>query len=92
MITYGCPQCNGTIHSQEAEIGTSIACPHCTAPIVVPKSKGSGTGTIVALISGAMIVLIGCPMMILVSLAAISMLGTKSSGTFTSVGQTIGGS
>jgi hypothetical protein len=92
MITYGCPHCGGTMHSQEAEIGTPTTCPHCQASTLVPKSKGSGTGMIVALISGLMIVLIGCPMLIVISLAAISVMGTKASGTFTSVGTTIGGS
>lgn len=92
MITYGCPKCKGTIHSPEAEIGTAKPCPHCKASVTVPAGKGPGTGTIIGILSTLMIVLIGCPLFIVLFLAAISVMGQKSSGTFTSVGQTIGGS
>ena len=91
-ITFGCPKCQGTIHAPDSEIGKPQSCPHCQASVKVPAGKGSGTGTIITLLTTAMIVLIGCPLFIVIGLAAVSVMGTKSSGTFTSVGQTIGGS
>jgi hypothetical protein len=86
MITYGCPQCRGTIHSPETEIGKTLECPHCKTAVVVPAGAKSNTGVIIGVLSALMVVLIGCPLLIVVCLAAISVLGQKASGTFTSVG------
>jgi uncharacterized paraquat-inducible protein A len=90
MITFACPQCDKTINSPESEIGKNLQCPHCKAAVVVPAGK-SKTGLIVGL-TALVVFVLGCPLFILIGLVAVSMLGTKASGTFTSVGQTIGGS
>lgn len=92
MITYGCPKCNYAIHSPESEVGKTLECPSCKAKVTVPAGQGPRTGLIIGVLSTLMIVIIGCPLLIITGLAAISVMGTKSSGTFTSVGQTIGGS
>lgn len=92
MITYGCPKCNTAINSPESEVGKQLQCPQCNAAVVVPAGNRPRVGLIVGTLSTLMIFLIGCPMLIIISLAAVSVMGTKASGTFTSVGQTIGGS
>jgi hypothetical protein len=90
MITFACPHCRATINSPESQIGNNLECPACKASVPVPAGEKSRTGLIIALCTSAVILVLGCPMLIIVCLAAISVLGKSASGTFQSVGQTIG--
>jgi len=66
------------------------ACPRCQAQVQVPLVKQAGSGKIVALVLGLVTVLVGCPMIIVVCLAAIQILGANSNKAFGTVGQSIG--
>lgn len=92
MIDYACPKCDTAIHSPESEAGKQLQCPQCKGAVTVPAAPGPKKGVIAGVVALLSIILVGCPLLILIGLAAVSVMGQKASGTFTSVGQTIGGS
>jgi hypothetical protein len=89
MITFPCPFCKQTVSFESAEAGDVRECPHCQEGVRVPRSGGAGgrgqAGLIVGIVLLAVTVL-SCPFIIIVCLAAISVLGQKASGTFATVG------
>lgn len=89
MITFPCPFCQQTVSFENSQAGDVRECPHCQEGIRVPRSGGAGskgqTGLIVGLVLLGITVL-SCPFIIIVCLAAISVLGQKASGTFATVG------
>jgi DNA-directed RNA polymerase subunit RPC12/RpoP len=87
MLTFSCPDCRKTVNAPETEVGNLIDCPHCNQRIRVPQ--GGSSNTLVYLVVAGGVLLVGCPMLIVVCLAAISVLGQKASGTFTTVSYTI---
>jgi hypothetical protein len=94
MISLSCPTCSKTVHVPPTEVGQSIECPHCQGAIRVPRSSGGSSGPNVGLILGltfgGIALVVGFFMIIIVCLAAISVLGKRASGTFTAVGSTVG--
>jgi hypothetical protein len=94
MITFPCPFCKQTVSFETAEAGDVRECPHCQEGIRVPRSGGAGsrgqTGLIVGLVLLA-VTLLSCPVILVVCLAAISVLGQKASGTFATVAATSAG-
>jgi hypothetical protein len=88
MLSFVCPSCQRTVNTPESESGNQISCPHCNESIRVPK--GGSSTWIVLLCVGAGVLVVGCPMLIIVCLAAISVLGQNASSTFTTVSATIG--
>jgi hypothetical protein len=92
MIDYPCGKCNTVIHSPESEAGKQLQCPQCKGTVIVPAAPGPKKGVIVGVVALLSMILFGCPLLIIIGLAAISVMGQRASGTFTSVGHTIGGS
>jgi uncharacterized paraquat-inducible protein A len=88
MPTFSCPHCNNTVNTPDTEAGNLIACPNCKQELRVPRSSGSNVLVILLSVGGA-VLLMGC-LVIVICLAAISVLGQKASATFQSVGQSIG--
>jgi hypothetical protein len=73
------------------QLGQGIECPNCQRFIPAPPrvGKSSNTGLIIGLAVGGGLLLVALPMLIIiVCLAAISVLGQKASSTFTSIGGT----
>lgn len=94
MLTYACPACRRTMHAVENEIGRMIACPQCGAQTQVPfplGPEGPSNAWVWVLVAGV-IAAIGLPMLLVVFIAAVSLIGTNSSTTFSKVGGPIAGS
>jgi hypothetical protein len=87
MLSFVCPNCQRTVNTPESQSGKQLTCPHCNESIYVPE--GNSSNWIILLCVGAGVLVVGCPMLIVVCLAAISVLGTNASQTFTSVGATL---
>jgi DNA-directed RNA polymerase subunit RPC12/RpoP len=85
MITYKCPKCGKTLQSPESEAGDTLDCPECgnvnRVPMLVrPRSALPVWFLVIILIlCGGF----GC---IVVSLVAITALGTSANATFGTVG------
>lgn len=92
MLTYACPKCGETLQSPEDQAGTSLTCPHCKEAITVPKTakKDNTMLWVVGILGGLFVGCVGLGMVIIVCLAAISVLGSNASGKFKAVSDTIG--
>lgn len=89
MMTYACPSCGKTIQTPESQAGTTLNCPECQQPIKVPK-KDNTMFWVIGILGGLLVGCVGLGMVIVVCLAAISVLGSNASGKFKSVSDTIG--
>jgi hypothetical protein len=92
MIDYSCPKCNAAIHSPESETGKQLQCPQCKGAVVVPAAPGPKKGLIIGLVSVLVVVLVGCPLLIIACFVAISMMGQSASRTFSNTALTMSGS
>jgi uncharacterized paraquat-inducible protein A len=92
MIDYSCPKCSTAMHSPESETGKQLQCPQCKGTVVVPVSAGPKKGVIIGVVSVLVLVLVGCPLLIVASLLAISTIGNNASRTFSNTALTMGGS
>lgn len=41
MIQYRCPKCQAVLQSEPQQAGTTVACPTCSSPIVVPAAQAA---------------------------------------------------
>jgi hypothetical protein len=92
MISLVCSSCSKTSHVPVAKPGDAIECPHCHGIIRVPFPTRTSTnhGLVVGLAVGGVLLVVLLSLIALVCLAAISVLGQKASGPFTSVATPIG--
>jgi hypothetical protein len=91
MMSFPCPHCGKTLQAGEQRGGEVLVCRHCQNVFVVP-APASNTGmtlTIVLVAVGIPLALLSCLMVVVVCLAAISVLGQNASTTFQTVGTTI---
>jgi len=85
VITYKCPKCGKTLQSPESEAGQTLDCPECGNVNRIPTPARSGSFlpvwflVIILVLCGGF----GC---IVVSLVAITALGTSANATFGTVG------
>ena len=91
MMIYACPSCRKTLQSPEEQAGTTIACLHCKAEVRVPVPGKGGSGALPWVIGLGVLGIIGCGLVVIVCLAAISVLGSNASGKFNTVADSIGG-
>ena len=85
MITYKCAKCGKTLQSPESEAGETLDCPDCGNVNRVPMPVKSGS-SIPAWFLIILLVMFGCGGCIVVSLVAITALGTSANATFGTVG------
>ncbi|MBY0524587.1 MAG: hypothetical protein K2R98_14380 [Gemmataceae bacterium] len=83
MPNFKCPQC---AFDMNGEAGQLVRCPGCGQTVTVPKG-GMSTTTIVLIVAAALIVP-GC-LCGVISLVAITAIGTKSTLTFQTVGSSL---
>lgn len=87
MLTYACPQCKNPLQSPESQQGVMVTCPKCQAQFPVPQAPADKTLLIVLSIVGGVVVL-GL-LSLCVIIAAVQLIGTNRSTTFSSVGSVI---
>jgi len=88
MLTYTCPKCGKTLQSPESEAGETVDCPKCQNVMRVPfPVKGSSLPVWFLVI---LLVLFGGCGCIVVSLVAITALGTSANQTFGTVKGSVG--
>lgn len=92
MIDYSCPKCSTAIHSPESEAGKQLQCPQCKGAVVVPAPSGPKKGVVIGVVSALVVVLVGCPLLIIACLVAITMMGQSASKTFSNTALTMSGS
>jgi hypothetical protein len=93
MIDCICPLCEKRLSVSSESVGQIIVCPKCDREIRVPRVQGGGGSTKVLIILGSIgLVIFGGCMLIVVCLAAISVLGENASARFNTVSGSIQGS
>src|SRR5262249_20280685 len=85
MITYACPNCGKTLQSPRSQAGYEIVCPGCKEEIQIPSVSKGSNNTVWWVLGILGLGIFGCGMLVMVSVLAITALGTNSNKTFETI-------